>query len=278
MSNLADAERRAYFATVKYLGEYAVFHGDVDAALENYHLYTESENSGIEIYRVLAELYEKKGDALSAARATDQGLLYNAKDRDLLEKKDRYYYSISPEVVQERLEAIRPGFDVAYCINKSKAILDSPANDLEWLDVAAHLLHLATLIAPANLMARVLLARLKLRYGERDEAIQILEAVRSPKPETFAADDEEAWFISCQILGDLYMEIGKPELAVQAFHDFRKSVRSGAKTYFKLGQAYEQLGDAARAIKCYKQVIVYDGNPLAPDAYSAMHRLQASGT
>ncbi len=72
--NLADAERQAYFATVKLLGEDALARDDLDAAIENYHLSAESERSGLETLRTLATLHERKGDALSAMRVTDQAL------------------------------------------------------------------------------------------------------------------------------------------------------------------------------------------------------------
>jgi hypothetical protein len=35
------------------------------------------------------------------------------------------------------------------------------------------------------------------------------------------------------------------------------------------------MGEVPRAIACYKQVTAYDGNPLAPEAYDAMQRLQS---
>jgi predicted Zn-dependent protease len=79
----------------------------------------------------------------------------------------------------------------------------------------------------------------------------------------------------CQILGDLYMEVSKPDLAIPCYNEFRKSHRSGAKTLFKMGQAYEQIGDTVRAIKAYKQVAAFDGNPLVYEANSAISRLQA---
>ena len=65
--NLGDAERTAYFSTVKSLGEMAQAAGDIDGAIENYHLYAESERSGLETLRTLAELSERKGDPLSAS-------------------------------------------------------------------------------------------------------------------------------------------------------------------------------------------------------------------
>jgi tetratricopeptide (TPR) repeat protein len=273
--NLADGERQTYFATLKYLGEYALYKGDVDAAIESFQLYTESERSGLETLRTLADLYERKGDALSALRATDQALIYNGKDKDLLDRKDRYYYSVTPEQLQARLDAVRAGFDVAYCLTKARTILDR-YSDVEWLDVARHLVQLARIVEPAGISAAVLQARLHLRYGERDAALALLESVHSPKPEKFASeDDEEAWFTSCQLLGDLYMELGRADLAVPCFVEFRKSAKSGARTLYKLAQAYEQLGDRARAVKAYKQVTAYEGNPLAPEAHDALYRLQA---
>jgi tetratricopeptide (TPR) repeat protein len=273
--NLADAERQAYFHTVKLLADDAHARGDLSAAIENYHLYTESERSGLETLRTLAELYERTGDALSALRVTDMALVYNAKDKDLLERKDRYYYSVMPEQLRAKLEQVKAGFDFDYCIRKARTILDGRYTDVEWLDVAHHLAQLALVVKPESLTAKVLLARALLRYGERDKAIAALEEVRSPKPEKFASgEDEDAWFVSCQLLGDLYLEVGRADLAVPCLIDFRKSTKSGARTLFKLGQAYEQLGDVKRAKRCYEQVTAYEGNPLTPDAYEALSRLQ----
>ncbi len=273
--NLAEAERLAYFATVKHLGEDAMSRGDLDAAIENYRLYSESERSGVETLRVLAELYERRGDPLAAARVTDQALQYNARDKDLLERKDRYYYSVMPSDLKARLEQYGPGFDVDYCLKKARSILDSRYTDLEWLDVAHHLTQLALVLKPESLVAKVMLARLLLRMGERDRAVATLEEVRGPqKPEKFpSGEDEEAWYQSCQLLGDLYLELERADQAVACLNEFRKSSKSGARTWFKLGQAYEALGNRALAAKCYEQVTGYEGNPLAPDAQEALARL-----
>ncbi|HEY7157650.1 MAG TPA: tetratricopeptide repeat protein, partial [Gemmataceae bacterium] len=273
--NLANAERQAYFATVKLLGEDALARDDLDAAIENYHLYAESERAGLETLRTLASLYAKKGDALSAARVNDQALVYNPKDKELLERKDRYYYSVMPEQIRARVESARPWFDFDYCLRKARSILDGRYTDVEWLDVAHHLIQLALVIMPDYRVAKVLLAKVLLRYGERDRAIAALEEVHTPKPEKFAnAEDEEAWYQSCQLLGDLYLEVGRPDQAAACLNDFRQSSKSGARTWFKMGQAYEQLGDIVRAVKCYKQVTAYESNPLAPDAHDALQRLQ----
>ena len=244
--NLGDAERTAYFSTVKCLGEMAQAAGDIDGAIENYHLYAESERSGLETLRTLAELSERKGDPLSALRYTEQALLYNPKDPDLINRKDRYYYSVMPNDLRERLDSMRGGFDFAYCLRRTRTILDGKLSGPEWLDVAAHLIQLALVVKPDSLTAKVLYARVQLRYGQRDEAIALLEQVREPKPEHFAEDDEEAWFTACQLLGDLYIEAERPDLAVACLSEFRKSAKSGAKTLYKLGQAYEQLGDRVR--------------------------------
>ncbi|HZY86306.1 MAG TPA: tetratricopeptide repeat protein [Gemmataceae bacterium] len=274
--NLADAERQAYFHTVKLLADDANARGDLPAAIENYHLYTESERSGLETLRTLADLYERTGDALSALRATEMALVYNAADKDLLERKDRYYYSVMPEQLRARLEHARAGFDFDYCLRKARTVLDGRHADVEWLDVAHHLTQLALVVRPESLTAKVLLARALLRYGEREKATALLEEVRNPKPEKFASgEDEDAWFASNQLLGDLYLEVGRADLAVPCLVEFRKSTKSGARTLFKLGQAYEQLGDVKRAARCYEQVTAYEGNPLSPDAYEALSRLQA---
>ena len=53
---------------------------------------------------------KRRAIALSALRVTDQALVYNPKDKDLLERKDRYYYSVMPEQMRARLESVRTGF------------------------------------------------------------------------------------------------------------------------------------------------------------------------
>jgi tetratricopeptide (TPR) repeat protein len=275
--NLGDEDRQAYFAAARLLGEAALAHNHLDAAVENLLLYTECERSGIETLRTLASLYEKKGDALSALRVTEQALLYNSRDADLLERKDRYYYSVMPEDLRARLDSIGTGFDVAYCLRKARGLLDSRNLDLDLLDWGQHLAELVRVVQPDNLTARVLVARARLRRGEKEEAVALLEEVRSPRPEKFATgDDEDAWYLACKLLGEMYLyELGKPDQAVECFKTFRESAKSGADTMYKLGQAYEQLGDRIRAVKFYKHVVSYDNHPLAPEAYDALHRLQA---
>jgi predicted Zn-dependent protease len=180
-----------------------------------------------------------------------------------------------PDDLRQRLDSIRAGFDFDYCLRRTQTIVNGKLTGPEWLDVAAHLIQLALVVKPDSLTAKVLYARVRLRLGQRDEAIALLEQVREPKPEHFADDDEEAWYMACQLLGDLYIEANQADLAVACLSEFRKSAKSGAKTLYKLGQAYEQLGDRVRAMKAYQQVTAYEGNPLMYDAKSALHRLQA---
>src|SRR5262249_10549239 len=148
-----------------------------------------------------------------------------------------YYYSVMPDDLRRRLDLVRHGFDVDYCLRKARPLLDTRGGDLDLLDWAEHLLRVAEVVKPDSLTLKVLLARARLRRGERDEAVALLESVRSPKPEKFAGDDQEAWYVACRLLGELYLyELARPDLAVPCFNDFRNSSKSGADTLYKLGQ------------------------------------------
>jgi tetratricopeptide (TPR) repeat protein len=276
--NLDPESKPAYFEIVKILGEDARSRDDIDQAIENYQLYAENERSGLETLRILAELYEKRGDVFAALFATEKALIFNPRDKDLLDKKDLYYNSVMPDDLRARLESVRKGFDVGYCLRKARTLLDTKDADLEVIDWAQHLTELVRIILPDSLTAKILLARALRRRGEIEQYRAILEEVYNNKPEKFASgEDEEAWFLSCRLLGEAYLyELGLPELAVPCFNAFRKSVKSGADTLYKLGQAYEQLGDLVRAKKCYEHVITYDRHPLAPEAREALYRLQSN--
>jgi tetratricopeptide (TPR) repeat protein len=277
-ANLSEEDRQAYFAAVKLLADSALAHNELDLAIENYQLYTASPRSGLETIRNLTELCERKGDPLSALRFTEQGLLYDARDKNLLERKDRYYYSVLPEDLRARLDTVRGAFDVAYCVKKARQLLDAKNWDLDTVDWGLHLAELARVVHPEALAPRLLVARARLRRGEKDEAVALLEEIRSPRPEQFASsEDEEAWYLACKFLGELYLyDLRKPDLAVECFTSFRPSAKSGADTMYRLGQAYEQLGDRVRAVKFYKHVVAYDNHPLAPEAQDALYRLQAN--
>jgi tetratricopeptide (TPR) repeat protein len=272
--NLPAEERHLYFAVVKALAEDAAKHDEVESAIENYRLYAEYERAGLETHRHLAELYEKNKDPWAALHATEQGLVYDSTDKDLLARKDRCYYSVTPEEVPKRWEDIRKWFDVTYCLEKARWVLDHQASDLDLLDWADHLVKLAQAAKPDSMAVRVLQARVMRRRGDVEQAVNLLEQVRGNKPEKFpSTEEEEAWYLSCRLLGDLYLH-EKPDVAIQCFQEFRKSPKSGADTLYKLGVAYEQLGDRGRAVKCYEQVVAFDNHPLAPDAQDALYRLQ----
>src|SRR5262249_2811159 len=148
--DLAAEERQNFYAAVKLLAESAQARGDFDAAIAHLHVYSEYEKSGVETLRTLADLYEGKRDALGAARVTDQALLYNAKDKDLLDRKDRYYVSIPPDVLRARLEQVKPWFDVDYCVRKARWVLDLRDADLDLLDWAQDLATLAGVVQPED--------------------------------------------------------------------------------------------------------------------------------
>jgi tetratricopeptide (TPR) repeat protein len=274
--NLSDEDRNAFFATVKMLGDDAIQRDDVLCAIENYRLYMESERSGVETLRTLAGLYEKKGDALAALWMTEQALLYSGNDRDLKDRKDKYYYSVMPEDLQRRIESVRNGFDTKYCLDKAKSLLDARNTDLDVIDWAQHLLALARVMQPDNLQIKLLMARCLIRRGMTSEAVEALEAMRNPKPERFGgSDEEEAWHVAMRLLGDLYLkDLGKPDLAVACYNEYRRHPKSGADTLYKLGEAHEQLGDRAKAYRYFEQVTAYEQHPLAGEARSALVRLR----
>ena len=58
------------------------------------------------------------------------------------------------------------------------------------------------------------------------------------------------------------------------FQEYRKHASSGADTMYKMGVAFENLGDHARARKCYQTVAWFENHPLAAEAKSALYRLQ----
>jgi tetratricopeptide (TPR) repeat protein len=275
VGNLPAEERQVYFATLKTLAEGAMAAGETDMAIENYRLYSESERSGVETLRTLAGLYEQKGDVLSALLTTEKALLYNTKDPDLLERKDRYYISVMPEWFRGHPERVPNGFDLSYCVNKARTLLNLREIDLDTLDWAQHLADLAWAAKPESVTARVLLARARLRRGEKEAAVRLLEDMREKKPERFADDDQESWYAACRLLGDLYLtELGRADLALACFKEYRQSSKSGADTLYKMGQAYEQLGDLPRAAKAYEQVTAYEGHPLVYEARSALSRVK----
>jgi tetratricopeptide (TPR) repeat protein len=274
--NLSDADRSTYYAVLKALGEDAAKRGDNDAAIENFLLFASYERAGIETYRTLAELFERKGDVWNALYCTHHGLVHDKNDANLLARRDKYYYSIMPDDLQAHWERVGVWFDVAYCKDKARQVIDNLGGNLDLLDWATHLADLAQVAEPASLSVRYQRARIWRARGELDKAIALLEEVRAKKPLNFASSEEEdAWYLSCRLLGDLYLNV-KPDQALLCYQEFRQHGKSGADTVYKMGVAFENLGDVARARKCYETVVAYENHPLAPEAKSALYRLQTA--
>ncbi len=274
VQNLTPAEKETLFAQVKSIGELALKRGQFDAALEAFKFYSQNESAGIETYRVLADLFEKKKEIWQALHCCEHALTYNAEDRDLLARKDRYYYSITPADLQPRLESVRKWFDPQYCRDKARWVLDKFNGDFELLDWASHLTELALVAQPGSHAARLLKARVCRLRGEIPEALVLLEEIRQHRPEKFANEEEkQAWYFGHRMLGDLYLD-EKPGDAVACFTEFRQSDEAGADTSFKLGKAYETLGDFRQAAACYEEVTAYERHPLYYEARDALDRVK----
>ncbi|MGF1580433.1 MAG: tetratricopeptide repeat protein [Gemmataceae bacterium] len=275
--NLSKGSRDVYFQVVKMLAGVAREDGDFDRAIALYRKYAEAKVDGRETHRILAELYEQKGDVWNALLQTEHGLTFG-KDQDLFDKKDKYYYSVMPDDLRKRREEVQKLFDTDYCLQKSRFLLDKQGDDLTILDWSEHLLSLAQVMNPENLTVRVLRGRIKRARGENKEAIDVLEDVRTNKPDHFPSKDEEdSWYLACRVLGDMYLN-NNPEKAIECFTEFRKSNKSGGDTYYKLGVAYESLGDYKKAKACYDQVLVWPNHPLAGQAQDGLSRLKQAVT
>lgn len=277
VKTLTADEQQSYFAAVRELADDAFRRGDLDAAIENFSLYLESKDAGLDTVRLLTELYERKGDALGALLMNEKALVFDGRNQLFLERKDRYYYSVTPADLLQRPDAVKKLFDVNYCLSKAKSLLDLKTGGPDQVAWASHLAELACAVQPDSIRALALAARAKLRQGDEADAMPLLEQVKAAKPEQFAnADEADAWYWANARLGDIYLKsLGKPDLALACYSEYRKYARSGADTLFKMGQAYEMLGDRVKAAKCYENVKVYD-HPLASEANRALLRLESS--
>jgi tetratricopeptide (TPR) repeat protein len=271
-------EKALFFAVIKRMYEEAAARSDTVEAIANLKLYAESEQSGIETYRQLAEMHERAGDALGALHFNDVALVYHPNDRDLLARKDRYYYSVMPDQVKQLAESARLKLDFDYCLRKAKQILANRNIEADSIDWALHLIELARAIRPDLLEPKILWARGMISRGERDKALQLLEDIHEAKPEKFiGANDEDAWYRGIQMLGDLYLnDYARPDLAIPCFNEFRQSHKSGADTLFKMGRAYEAMGDIPKAIHYYETVTGYTDHPRYHEARDAINRLKQS--
>lgn len=274
-TNLPPDQKTAYFSIVKKLGEEAAAAKDWKEAIYNYTLYSQSEASGKETLRTLAQMYENDGQVLAALRATEDGLTRGA-DKDLSERKDRYYYSVDPAELKTRVDEVRGHFDVKYCVRKAKTLLDSNNPELDVLDWATHLAKLALVMEPKNLMANVQMARCHLRRGERDDGLRLLEDVREMQPSGGEEREAREWTI--RQLGGVYLdEYNRPDLAIDCLKEYLESEKSGAKTLYDLGRAYEAQGNTSTALKYYQQAAAFEDNPIRWDAEEAIRRLRERG-
>jgi tetratricopeptide (TPR) repeat protein len=257
LPNLPADQRTVYYSTVRRLAEEAAARSDFDEAIYNFSLATNAPDSGVPTLRALAEMYEKKLDVMNALRITEKALCYDGRDPDLLAKKDKYYFSLEIDALARTAKEddnVRKYFDVAYCVKKSKSVLDAKSADLDTLDWAHHLVSLALVMQPQNLIALVQKARLHLRRGERQEGLTILEDVREMKPS--GSEESDTHYFVLKQLGKLYLdELNRADLAIPCFLEYLNHVGSGAETLYDLGRAYEAVGDKANAIKHYKSEI-----------------------
>src|SRR5262249_8054025 len=153
----------------------------------------------------------------NALRVTEKALLYDSRDGNLLERKDRYYYSLEPETLQTVVEEVKGYFDVKYCVRKAKELLDKRNTDLDVIDWALHLTKLALVMQPKNINALVQKARCHLRRGERDDALKVLEDVFHDHQPS-GGEETDAWYFAAKQLGKLYLdELARPDLAIPCF-------------------------------------------------------------
>ena len=273
--NLPTDQRDLYIATLKKLSDEAAARGDYEAAVGDLRLYIEAGKEDAETLRQLAEFHEKTGDILNALLITERGLLYAKKDANLLEKKGMYYRSVDVERVTAVRDKVKSWFDVAYCLKNAKLVSDQKEPDLDTLEWGLHLARLARAVQPTSQVAWLAEARLRLRSGEREEGIRLLEDLREQK--RGSGEDEDAWFIGTRLLGDMYLdELARPDLAIECYKDYREFQRSGADTSFRLGQAYEAATDIPNAIRSYEIVTAYPQHPRYWDATEAIRRLKGN--
>jgi tetratricopeptide (TPR) repeat protein len=276
-SNLTPEARQQLFAAVKAIGDRAIQENRIDVALDAYKFYSQREEAGIETWRTLAELFERKGDVWSATHCTEHALTFNGSDADLLARKDKYYYSLPPAEVQARWEQVAKWFDVDYIETKTKWLVDKAAGNRELIEWASHLADLLAVAKPAGMRSLLLRARVKRLCGESAASIELLEKIRQNKPTRFGGEDEEdAWFLAHRLLGDYYLD-DRPADAIPCYTEFRKSNRAGADSAFKLGKAFEAVGDLPKAARFYEEVLTFPEHPLYYEAKDAIARLKSAG-
>jgi tetratricopeptide (TPR) repeat protein len=307
--NLAKDQREIYFNALRKLAALAEADGDAfkaeadaadargdangrvvkdaaaqphyEAAIAHLRQYLdEGGGAALEAYRKIAELYGKMralpNHAINAVMNTEAALAYNNTDPDLLRKRDSYYYSIPVERLAAVKEQVGKWFDVGYCVKKAMSVLNARDADAELLDWATHLAQLAKVMEPTSNRVRLVEARCVLRRGERDRGLQILEDIR--EGQKGSGDEEESWYNATKLLGQLYLEeLGRADLALRAYLDYKEYHKSGADTLFQIAKCYEAMGDLSNAAKFYNAVTAYEEHPRYWDAKEALKRLGTPG-
>lgn len=270
--NLPADQKPLYTAALTKLSADAAARGDFASAIADWRLVIEAGNNDVDALRRLADLHEKAGDVLNALLVTERGLLHAKTDPDLKARREKYYYSVEPARVAAVREKVAGWFDVDYCVRTAAKVVDMAEPDADTLAWGLHLARVARAAKPDSQAAMLSEAKLRLRTGDRDDALRVLEDIREmPKG---SGDDETAWYQATRMLGDLYLdELDRADLAIACFTDYRNYSRSGAETLFRLGEAHEKKGDAAAAKKYFKAVTAFSGHPKYWDATEAVRRL-----
>lgn len=245
-----------------------------ESAVADLQLYRDSGGGAVlESYRKIADLYAKMRDPLNALINCSAALQYDSTDADLLRKRDSYYYSVPVERLERARGSIGAWFDVGYCVKKAMGVLNAKDADADLLDWATHLVQLAKVIEPKSNRVRLVEARCHLRRGDRDAGLSLMEDVR--ESEKGSGDEEEAWYNTTRLLGQLYLEeLNRPDLALKAYSDYKNYHKSGADTLFNIARCYEALNDVPNALRFYNAVTAFSEHPRYHDAEDAIRRLK----
>ncbi|MBL8823273.1 MAG: hypothetical protein JNJ77_11840 [Planctomycetia bacterium] len=276
VKEMSEESKVAYFATVKQMGEQAYHEGRLDDALENLILASEAPQSGADTLRMIAELYEKQGNVVQTMHYNEQCLLYDAKNPQYLERRDRCYISLTPDDINAHREKLGKLIDQSYLLKKSREILDAKNSGVEQYEWAKHLSELLTAIAPERVAGWALIGRCFLRMGQSENGVKALEyAYHLGTQNKPSGDDLEQWYLASRILGDFYLKEQRFAEAMECFKSFSQSTKSGADTHYKLGQCAEGLGQLAQAKKHYHSANMFD-HPQKYEVSQALERLGSS--
>lgn len=274
-SSLSESDQEALYEAARLLAQEAQRRGDADRAIECWEVYSQSPKSGVPTRRLLADLYEERGDLIGTLRHVQAALAFALPEKELRfwrGWRERLYAELSPETVQGRAKEAASVVDVAYCLRTATRLYEKKA-------AADEILHYVDLVSSVTtdrlLDVNFLLGRLYLREGRIEDAAACFEAVCGRRPERFRdADQEKAWFRACRTLGELLVErLNRPREAIGYLSVFKDHIDSGADTLFLLAKAHEQVGQTAHARKWYDMVLVYPSHPRACAAREALARL-----